>query len=747
MNKSNRLGWLAVLSGILVVCICFAATGTGLTLFAVQNSRNARIEQSDPQAQTDSGPFTRAEENQPRTPVESSNANNPSGDGASGDGASGDGASGDGASGDGASGDGASGRTEQAANTTEANTTPVDPLPASVVADAQLLDTILGAELPREDLADIAVRYKGITPEQATVSCPTLATPFKVGATRTFTLTNTDDDSQFQVQTRLEVAGQHVYMWVQTAPRRARVSTSALRSAANFFDRNIYPTTRAFFGEEASPGVDCDPRVHVLHVIGVGQTVGGYFSPPDAYPRAVRSDSNEGQVFIINAAPGYNGTRPTSKAYLSTIAHEFEHMISFNQTNGKALWLEEGAAQLSERLNGYPEVGTVYNFAAAPETQLNTWSDGTPGGAVAHYGAGYLWWSYLYDRFGPQITEKLAKHQDRSIRGLMQKLTDEGVTNPDTGDAFTFEALFADFVIANYMNREAIGSDTRYSYKDTLVPPMAVRNELGSRDYPFAVNDSVPQFATHYYALSGDAPVTINFKGESAVRLLPTDGDAGAFWWSNRADQSNPRLTREIDLTGVNAATLTFRAWYRLEEDYDYAYVSASEDGGKTWKTLQTSTCTTANKQNANLGCGFNGASGRSSQPQWVDEEVSLDAYAGKKILVRFEMVTDAGVNREGLAIDNIAIPELGYSDDAESDEGWAAEGWVRAKNALPQTWAVQVIVTRQDGTRVLERVTLNDGAGSLTLEFGGDVRSAVLAISPTTQVTTEPGNYSLQFR
>jgi hypothetical protein len=59
----------------------------------------------------------------------------------------------------------------------------------------------------------------------------------------------------------------------------------------------------------------------------------------------------------------------------------------------------------------------------------------------------------------------------------------------------------------------------------------------------------------------------------------------------------------------------------------------------------------------------------------------------------------------------------------------------------------VQFIIENKDGSRRLERMTLTDGAGSTQLDFGGDVERVVLAISPTTQVTTEQGSYQLQVK
>jgi immune inhibitor A len=623
------------------------------------------------------------------------------------------------------------------------------PSTAESTAYEKLRDTIL----PRERLTDLAIRFKGVKPEDTRVTC-TEERSLRRGATRTFTLSNQDSNTQFDVTARLAAVTDHVYMWVQSDPNPVEIDEQALARAADIIERKIYPVTREFFGSEDLPGVDCDRHIHMVHAQGVGDSVGGYFSSPDAYPKIVRSDSNEGQVFVLHAAPGFNGSDPESDVYLSTVAHEFQHMISFANYHSPDLWLEEGAAHFAERLNGYgSKVGTIFEFAARPEIQLNTWEDSSAGANRAHYGAGYLFWSYLYDRFGENLARKLARAPERSEAGVLDVLRNEGITNPDTGKVFTFEELFADFVVANYMSRTKIEpTGNRYNYTSLRVPPFAERASYNARDYPLNTSDSLNQFGTHYIELTGDKSVTLNFSGDKSVKLLPMSEARGQFWYSNRGDSSNPRLTREFDLTGALAATLKFRAWYRLEDGYDYAYVSASTDGGKTWKLLKTKTCTTANPQNANLGCGWNKGSGvrtMDAEPRWVNEEADLKEYVGKVVQLRFETVTDAGVNREGLAIDDIEIPEINFKDDVESndDSAWVSEGWVRSDNTLPQRWSVRAIVTRRDGKRELVNVPVDNGTGSATFDLSrqGGVRTIILVINPITQVTTEPANYQLR--
>jgi len=633
-----------------------------------------------------------------------------------------------------------------------------DPLPAPtlvqtpwsvlVPADQPLdpLEVIAAAHLPKQDLAALAVRYKGVPPAATETRCPQLASGYEIGARRVFTVSNQDDNTVFQITAELQHKTDVIYMWAEVSPRRVRLDREKLRQAAETFSNEIYPRTRAFFGEEESPGVDCDPRVHVLHARGLGRTVGGYFSSADAFPRAVRADSNEAQLFVMHAEPGYNGADPGSPVYLSTLAHEFQHMISNHQTHSPELWLEEGAAQFAERINGFADdISTPYDFAARPETQLNAWQEDSPGGNSANYGAAYLFWAYLYDRFGAAFLRAFARAPERSTETLLRLLETSGFRRDD-GQPFTFADVFADWVVANYVGqRQDDAVDTRYRYATTFVPPMATRMEWRASDYPLIHRAALPQFGTHYYALRSDAPLVITFTGSTAVNLLPTDAADGHFWWSKRADESNPRLTRVLDLRGISRATLRYRAWYRLEKDYDYAYVSVSTDEGKTWTTLETPSCTREDPQHANLGCGYNAASGGGSRPRWITESVDLTPFAGQRVWLRFEVVTDAGVNREGFAIDNLEIPEIGWRDDAETlDPGWHAEGWVRVHNVLPQHWVVQAIGFQRDGAVVVHRLHPEQARGTLRLEFDTAERY-VLAISPVTRFTTEPAAYELR--
>ena len=189
----------------------------------------------------------------------------------------------------------------------------------------------------------------------------------------------------------------------------------------------------------------------------------------------------------------------------------------------------------------------------------------------------------------------------------------------------------------------------------------------------------VKQYGTDYIEIdcSGEE-VQFHFLGASSV--LPVSTGTNRFMWSNRSDSSVTKLSREFDFTGITGPiSLSYKAWYDLEEDYDYLYLLASADG-ENWQIVSTPSCTSQNLTGNNFGCGYNYSSGG-----WITEVVDLSSYAGKTLKLSFEYVTDEAVTAEGFLIDDIRIDAAGYSADfEENDGGWLAEGFVRIDNMIP---------------------------------------------------------------
>ncbi|MFF7127783.1 immune inhibitor A domain-containing protein [Streptomyces sp. NPDC008240] len=169
--------------------------------------------------------------------------------------------------------------------------------------------------------------------------------------------------------------------------------------------------------------------------------------------------------------------------------------------------------------------------------------------------------------------------------------------------------------------------------------------------------------------------VTLPTKAVKTEIVTPAQG--ATQWWSGSGDNLKNTLTRSVDLTGKTSAALTLDGWYDIENGYDYLYTEVSTDGGANWTALDGTVDGQAIPRDG---------SGKPTLTGTVDGykklSYSLDAYAGKKIDVRFRYQTDGGVAQKGFAADEIAVTADGtalFSDNAETaDAGWTAAGFSR---------------------------------------------------------------------
>jgi immune inhibitor A len=586
------------------------------------------------------------------------------------------------------------------------------------------------AEVPVRDLHDLAIRLRHLPPDTARTVNPGGSPDYAVGTRRLFYASNVDTDEQFDIYATLEYKTEHVYMWVEEG---VGVDRDDLVAAAELFEDHTYRTDRTFFGSEWTPGVDNDPHVSILHARGLGNSVAGYYSSADEFVSPVRDDSNEMEMFYINI----ENVTVNDDFYNGVLAHEFQHMIHWYNDRNEETWMNEGFSELAMYLNDYDTGGADWIFAMEPDTQLNSWPEG-PGAAGANYGAAYLFTSYFLDRFGSEATQALVAHPENSFASV-----DAVLEELDTG--LTYKDLFGDWAVANLVDDPSIG-DGRYGYSDINPPSLDIETTYRKSDYPVSGSGTVHQHGTDYVELQGDSPLVFRFTGSTQIGLVDTTAHSGRyFWWSNRGDDSDMMLTRAFDLSDVSEATLEFWTWYDTEEDWDYAYVEISADGGETWEVLTTPSGTGTNPNGNSFGWAYTGRSGGGAAAEWIQERVDLSPYAGQEVVVRFEYITDDAVNRPGLVLDDIAIPEIDYFSDFEKDaDGWEPAGFIRHANVLPQRWLVQLILFGRETT--VQRLELNeDQTGEWVIPLEGRTDRAVITISGLAPVTTEMGSYSYE--
>ncbi|MFJ5267852.1 immune inhibitor A domain-containing protein [Streptomyces sp. NPDC088358] len=181
--------------------------------------------------------------------------------------------------------------------------------------------------------------------------------------------------------------------------------------------------------------------------------------------------------------------------------------------------------------------------------------------------------------------------------------------------------------------------------------------------------------------------VVVSLPDKEVTTTVVTPAQGATQWWSGSGNDLKNTLTRSVDLTGKSAATLTLDGWYDIEQDYDYLYTEVSTDGGANWTALDGTVDGAAIPRD---GSGKPALTG--SVDAYKKLSFPLDAYAGKKIDLRFRYQSDGGVALKGFTADEITVTADGtplFSDNAESaDAAWTAAGFSRIGASFSDEYA-----------------------------------------------------------
>jgi immune inhibitor A len=606
------------------------------------------------------------------------------------------------------------------------------PVPDSAVQTAAEL---MAAERPPVDRIRLAKELEGMTDAQLTTQIPEDLN-YQVNDHIDFiinkNLGGTTPDYQ-ALPARLRYISKNAYWW--TSIKVTLANDEEIEAAAKNFEEVIMPINRLIFGKEWSPGIDGDPRIHILMLqeTSWGDSY-GYFSIINEHPKSVEPFSNEKEMFFVNLGP----VAVDSVGFSGELSHELQHLIHWNQDKNEDLWFQEAMSELAKFLVGAgPSKKRGNNaelFAEDPTIQLTAWPESSDQPSRPHYGAVWLFSVYLLEQYGPKLIRDIVQNPAPGVIGIQEALTKQP-------GAPSFKEVYADWIVANLLNRPNM-ADGQYGYQEVTPADIIFKPVQLFNGEP--ISDRLPPYGAQYYLVSRDQPVQVSFNGSTLARVTPADPFSGEYvWYSNRGDETEFSLTRTFDLSETASATLNFKTWYELENYFDFAYLEVSTDGRQTWEVLETKHGTDQDPYDTSLGFGYTGSS-----PEWLTESIDLTPYSGQEIQLRFHVITDLSTTRDGFQLDEITIPELGYFDGAEDDSGgWEARGFVRSSNFVPAEWIVWLI-TAGNPPQVI-RIELNpeqstdfDIAG-----LGSEYPRAAVIVSPTAPTTTLELDYELVFQ
>ncbi len=541
----------------------------------------------------------------------------------------------------------------------------------------------------------------------------------QVGHRQEFFVTDIDSNRTYVIEAILEIVTPNAYWYVDDV---LNLREQDLQAAADEYESSIRPKLLEAFGDVWNPGVDGDPRLTVLHTDLAGG-VAGYFDARNEFLRHTYPYSNEREMLFMDGA----GLRPGSREYMKVLAHELQHAIHWANDQGEEAWVNEGMSEVATELVGYSP-SFIDAFLNKPSTQLTFWVEGRE--SIPHYGAATLFLLYLIEHYGSADSmRELIAHPADGIEGINAFLRPYSTT---------FDMVYADWIAANYLDSET--GPYGYSQRQLKV------SRVSRIDQPGETTGYLAPYASRYFDLGGlRGDYVLEFQGDDTTRSIAAKCSSGEWcWWGNRGDSIDTTLTREFDLTGHSSATLEFMVWLDIEEDWDYAYVQVSVDGGETWTILPGEHTTDENPLGNSYGHGYTGTS-----TGWLKERIDLTPFVGSKILIRFEYITDAAVYQDGFAIDDIAIPEIGFLDDAARDGGWDARGFERIDNVVPVDYVVLVIERRRGGAEVIRRVEIdNDRRGSIEVSgLGEETLDMAVVVSPLARNTRHLSKFMLTVR
>ncbi|MCE5256178.1 MAG: hypothetical protein LLF89_04945, partial [Spirochaetaceae bacterium] len=169
----------------------------------------------------------------------------------------------------------------------------------------------------------------------------------------------------------------------------------------------------------------------------------------DKYSSTTYSDSNEGDIFYMTTDTAYQGN-----IIKGTLAHEFQHMIYFDQhynlgTTSSYTWLNEALSQAAEYYNGYTDnhLAWIESFLGNdwPGLSLTYWTS-------SNYGYGAIFIRYLIDQYG-----------DTAIKNMCS--TDKiGIAAVEAATGASFNTIFTNFTRALVMSGTGDSSDSRFNF-------------------------------------------------------------------------------------------------------------------------------------------------------------------------------------------------------------------------------------------------------------------------------------------
>ncbi len=388
-----------------------------------------------------------------------------------------------------------------------------------------------------------------------------------VGTTKSVYVDTNVDINQFALKSAtLKAAGTYCNVWVvdgyytDGTASGAKVNTSRCNELKNQFDA-LYPLVRNVFGEESdniiytysnagtlkaassnypmSSYSDTGTIINIV-VYDIGNDyssktkcgVLGYFYSKDYYSQtsSVNTDirySNQGKYFYIDSEYAVSSLN----TIVSTLAHEFQHMINFNQKNiengvkpdtsynemlsmlcedmmADYLGLSSSKSVISARIPGF---NTSYFLSGIREYRDDKY-------AALSYSTSYAFGSWLARQYGgAALVKKMSQNEYVNNSSIVS-----AVNSSVNSKSYTFDQLFQQFLAAclnkgassGYTHNQAAGTKLTYSSYSYPMPAINLWDtayKYPTDNNPFLVTNQSDCAATKADSYTGPFVIANNY--------------------------------------------------------------------------------------------------------------------------------------------------------------------------------------------------------------------------------------------